>query len=152
MKHRIKSLIALLLVLCFSVCPVFASESASETTTEVIPMGNGMHLEVVTTVYDTNTRTQVRYTTKTYTYIQTATDTRLVAYMLKGWFNYDGVTSEATASESECFIYQRGWDLDNCFDYCSGRSVYGAAKFDGPNNETVSIPGSITCDKDGNTT
>lgn len=148
MKKYIRFFITLLLIFSLSICSVSAAGSSETSTTEIIELENGTYIEIVTTISSLS-RSNQKYATKEFT-CKTWSGSKIVGYLLKGWFEYDGNSSKATAVEAVYYIYHEGWDLDNHLEYCSGSSVYGAAKFDGPDGDTVTLTGSITCDKDGN--
>lgn len=155
MKKIIRCVISAILIVSLSISSVFAAavpapDSMSDSTTdvEIITFEDGSYMKIVTIKSNPDARASITDVERSYTYLNSSDD-KIFVYTLYGRFEYDGTTCTATDVAYSYHIYWFGWRLVDHLEYCSSNSVYGAARFDGP-DESKTMAGSITCDKNGN--
>lgn len=151
LKKYSRYIVALFFCICVTISPAFALSSESNSSVSVVELENGDYIKIVTTVIPSVSKASTHKTaaTRTFSYISFSGDT-LFSYDLYGEFEYNGVTSSATFVDFGIDIYSPSWDVDTHYEYISGNSVRGSAKFNGPLLRTETLSGGITCDKNGN--
>lgn len=148
MKKLGKSLISLLLLLCFFIPVTFAATPQITSNTEIVYLEDGTCIKITTTVSSV-ARGNFKDASKEYLCERLNGD-KLFSYTLYGRFEYNGSTSEALDVSSLVHIYDSEWNFGSKRESYSGNTVYGSATFGGPQIKTVG--GSISCDKNGNIT
>lgn len=148
MKKYIRTLCAVLSMLCVFGCTVLAAESQTERSLEIVPLEDGYYLEIVTTVEYPSVRASSIHGMKDF-HCKSADGKLVFTYTLNGTFEYDSRTSSAINGYGSATIYQSGWSMKSHNKTCSGSTVRGTATFSGPSGSKT-LSGSITCDKNGN--
>ena len=138
-----------MLMLCLGMLMSSAIAAGSDETVTRIDYEDGSYMTITTTTYASVSRASTRYAEKKYTYTDNQGD-KVYTYLLKGWFTYDNVTSEATDVNASAVIHKSGWDVSSHSEYCSGNTAYGNVTFKGPLFVTRSINATLTCDRYGN--
>lgn len=141
MKKRICSIVlAVLMLVCFTI-PAFAADVSNTT---IIDCGDGYYLKVTLTEYVPEAATRAIYqktaTSKADAYHG---NTYIGTFYLNGTFQYDTVTSKATADS---------WSASSSYGYSgdssrSGNKVSGYCTFNYAGGKKLTM--SITCGKNG---
>lgn len=144
MRKRICSMLLAVLMLVSCTVPAFAADVSNTT---IIDFGDGYYLRIAATEYtpDAATRTiyQKSVTSKGDAYHDS---TYIGTFYLNGTFQYDTVTSKATADS---------WSASSSYGYSgnssrSGAKVSGYCTFNYAGGKKLTM--SIACDKNGKIT
>ncbi len=151
MKHILKTIAIMLLVVAMLPVNIFAATNISETD-NVIYLDNGDYITIDLSSVDTRA-SGTKTGSKTYTYRNSSGDEEWRA-VLKGTFSYTGSSATCTASSCTVTITNTAWYQVSKTASKSGASAVAeltmGRKFLGitVDKETVSM--SITCDANGN--
>lgn len=145
----------LALTLCFALLVLLIPDqvhAAGQEGLEIIPLGDGYHLEVATTSMETR-GTATKGGTKTYTMYNSSHDA-LWQVRVYGLFQYNGISSECVESDCTVTIHDEAWFVSSESTTYSGSTAYATVVLKlrelGIVTRTETCNVSVSCDKDGN--